>query len=618
MTVGVLAVIASGAFLVLGASPDGAAVEPGLLLRGTVVTMDDNHTVIPEGRVLVRGGLIAAVWSGPEPPAGIDLAGVRSISAGGRGLIFPGLINLHDHPSFDVLPLWPPPSSHREPDQGRPTGREPYDNRYEWSSTPPTPPTFARLVQSPRRALEESSGLGLQSEALVYAEAMAALGGETALQGEPRDTRANGVLVRDVGGVNFGRDREDSYVPNVELMGQETAQELRSRMLSGDLDAWFVHLAEGVRDRDRTVKDLYSSRHELDTLRRLGLLTEATVIIHGTALERADFAAIRDVGAKLVWSPLSNLLLYGRTTHVYDALAERVTISLGTDWRPSGSHTLLDELKVADIALRDRRILGAARTTVPSLAGEATLDRALVDMVTRNPAQTMRWWSEVGSIEAGKHADLLLLRRPAKTPTGHMPDRPYRSLIDATQRDVRLVLVDGAAVAGDLDALRSAGVSNGQIVRSARGRFTKALAGNGSGAASTRLDLASVTHTLRAGLRALGGNGAKAASGPPPPSRTFTYLRSRWNGGADRGLTDRAFRDGVLAPSFGRVGKRINLERIELPPLLTVDDHFFFSALSGATDAFPPFRAYRANRNFVSSAGNAFATKRFFKRWYQR
>src|SRR5215204_6688621 len=179
----VLVAVATTGLLVLSTSPNRAAVEPGLLLRGTVVTMDDAHTVIPEGRVLVRAGLIVAVWSGPDPPVGIDLAGVKTVAAGARGLIFPGLINLHDHPAYNVVPLWPPPSSHRQPDQGRPTGREPYDNRYQWSSTPRPPPAFTRLVQSPRTALEDPAALGLQSEALVYAEARAALGGETALQG---------------------------------------------------------------------------------------------------------------------------------------------------------------------------------------------------------------------------------------------------------------------------------------------------------------------------------------------------------------------------------------------------------------------------------------------------
>src|SRR5688500_20413054 len=74
-------------------------------------------------------------------------------------------------------------------------------------------------------------------------------------------------------------------------------------------------------------------------------------------------------GAKLVWSPLSNLLLYGKTAAVYDAIAAGVMVSLGTDWTPSGSPNLLTELKIADRALRDRAILGSRRHLVPDLTG---------------------------------------------------------------------------------------------------------------------------------------------------------------------------------------------------------------------------------------------------------
>src|SRR5262249_45821792 len=153
-------------------------------------------------------------------------------------------------------------------------------------------------------------------------------------------------------------------------------------------------------------------------LKKKCLLTDMTVIIHGTALERSDFAEMRAAptirtdgsgdgrGAKLVWSPLSNLLLYGKTTNVYDALAEGVLVSLGTDWTPSGSRTLLHELKVADVALRDARVLGKSRKEVPAFAidckrglerqrAENALDQALVDMVTRNPALALRWYDKV-------------------------------------------------------------------------------------------------------------------------------------------------------------------------------------------------------------------------------
>ncbi len=264
-------------------------------------------------------------------------------------------------------------------------------------------------------------------------------------------------------------------------------------MESGEVDAWIVHLAEGVRDGDRRPGDTVSSRAEFQTLKAKGLLTDMTVIIHGTALERSDFAEMRAAptirtdgvgdgrGAKLVWSPLSNMLLYGETANVYEALAEGVLTSLGTDWAPSGSRTLLQELKIADVALRDERVLGSSRELVPaySLEGkqglerqlaEAALDRALVDMVTRNPALTLRWYDRLGSVEAGKIADLLLLRRPPQTPARGLPPTVYRDLIDATEREVELVLVGGDPLAGDVQLMSALKPGDYEVDREPRGR----------------------------------------------------------------------------------------------------------------------------------------------------
>jgi cytosine/adenosine deaminase-related metal-dependent hydrolase len=600
--------------LATAAAGGPVAAPPSVLLNGTVVTMDANHRVLANGHVLVRGNLVVAVWSG-STPSGIDVRGARKIDAGPRELVFPGLINLHDHPPFAMLSIWPVPATQAQPELGRPTGREPYDFRYEWTVT--SPPEQVRLVETPR-SLGAPDALGLLSEMLVYAEAGSALGGETAIQGEPDDP-ANGLIVRDVDGTNFGRDKIDSRVPSVDN-GFSEAGELAGAMAAGRVDAWLVHLAEGVRDGDRAPGDTFSSRHELTTISSLGLLTGATVILHGTALERQDFAAMQDAGAKLVWSPLSNLLLYGHTTNVYDALAEGVTVSLGTDWTPTGSKTLLSELKVADVALHDRRVLGTFRAQVPALASEQALDRLLVDMVTTNPAQTLRW-PEVGSIEPGKHADLLVLRRPAHSPTGGRPASVYRSLIDATERDVRLVLVDGRAVAGDVDAVRAAGATAFSTVRSAAGGYTKAVVFR-NGVVPRRLRLATAEQTLRRALRALGGDGAKPRSGPAPPSARFSYLRSQWNGGKDRALSDASFRDTVLAPRYGRVGVRLNLERIELAPLFTQDDPFFFTVVEGRRTqaglpaaAAAPFRPYRANVNQARASGNPLAG--FRARWYR-
>ena len=67
------------------------------------------------------------------------------------------------------------------------------------------------------------------------------------------------------------------------------------------------------------------------------------------ALERRDFDVLAEAGAAMVWSPLSNLLLYGKTANVAAAKAAGVRIALGPDWSPSGSKNVLGELKVAHL-----------------------------------------------------------------------------------------------------------------------------------------------------------------------------------------------------------------------------------------------------------------------------
>jgi 5-methylthioadenosine/S-adenosylhomocysteine deaminase len=634
-----LSLLTAGVIGGWGPSTTPSTTSRAILLEGTVVTMNAAHDVIRNGRVLVRGERIVAVWSGERPPEGVDLANVPVVSAGRNALVFPGLINLHDHPSFDVLPLWVPPVQ-PEPLVGRTTGHEAYDNRYQWNTT--SPPEYQRLVASPQAALNLAQGLGLANEVLEHAEVRAVLGGQTAMQGELPLTAA-GLMVRDVDHTDFGSGGVATTVSSVEdpAFAAVDAPTLRQGMAGGSVSAWLVHLAEGVRDGDRLAGDAYSSRHELDTIQQLGLLTDATVILHGTALERADFAAMRaapaarasggdGLGAKLVWTPTGNLLLYGRTANVYDALAEGVTVSLGTDWTADGSNTLLDELKAADIALRDPRILGSLRAEVPALADDEMLDRVLVDMVTRNPARTMRW-ANLGSIEPGKFADLVVLHRPHDSPTNGMPESPYRSLIDATEQDVHLVLVDGDPVAGDTSVMQRLTGARMQVVQSTSGRVIKGIDIRRPGGAETDIRLTDVEQTLRDALHALGGDGAAQASGPPPASATFSYLRTHIAGGRYQALADDVFRDTVLAALAGRVNGRINLERIELGPLLTSDDHFFFSIMGGQAVEAPrrlaadppdlataPYRPYPWNLNQTGARGNPFAPELFVERWYDR
>jgi hypothetical protein len=229
------------------------------------------------------------------------------------------------------------------------------------------------------------------------------------------------VLSRNIEDYNFGRDEIHTKV--TELTSDYVGNHIKTGNASGELDAWFIHIAEGVDER---------SRAEFDILVQNNLLVGELVLIHGVALGAQEFRQMADVGATLVWSPLSNLLLYGQTADIAAAKEAGVHITLAPDWAPSGSKSPLHELKVAD--LWDDEMLGDIFT-----------DYELVDMVTAGAAEATNWDNEVGTIAPGMVADLVVV--------DNIHANPYRNLINAIDPDVRLTIVGGLAVYGDADMM---------------------------------------------------------------------------------------------------------------------------------------------------------------------
>jgi 5-methylthioadenosine/S-adenosylhomocysteine deaminase len=648
-----LAVVSLSAAVILTAGPTAAlravaaAPTPAILLEGTIVTMNAARDVIQGGRVLVRDGRIAAMWRGATPPLNVDLTDVIRAPLGHHAYIYPGLINLHDHPFYDVLPLWQPPSSHRQAALGRPQGTEPYANRYQWNSAGMAQPEEAvRLITNPSTILTAGSALGRLTEVIKFGKARMILGGTTTTQGGGSDPASESLLARNVEGVNFGRQRIFSRVGAIGSLASIDADALAGAMSVGLVDAWLVHLAEGVRDGDRRPGDPTSSRTEFADLKARHLLTDATVIVHGVGLEPEDFdemarapAARADGagdgrGAKLVWSPLSNLLLYGQTAAVYDALAAGVLVSLGTDWTPSGSPNLLTELKIADRALRDPALLGGRRHIVPGLtvgsaseergAAERALDRLLVEMVTINPAMAVRWDDQVGSIETGNAADLLVIEAPPMSNEKEgIPTSPYRRLIDATERDVELVMVEGVAQAGDVRVMSALKPGDFEVVVSEDGCFDKAIDVTAPVPNGTET-LAQISSLVADGLRALGGDYPPTGGGPSSPfANTWSYLKAHIPGASM--LPDLTFTFGLVSFFGLTADAKVNLEALTPPPLFTADDHWWFATLEAVRDpltgltanAAAPYAPYPSNANQLTPFGNPFDAQLFHDRWYR-
>ena len=388
------------------------------LLKGRVVTMDGESNVINNGNVMIRDGKITGVWaSNSNPPAGVDFSDVPIVET--EGTIYPGLIDLHNHVHYNHIPLWDFNVHLSESQQSEEGG---YTNRYQWGNNYDYGPSITWMKTN----IQSSYRWDMASEQMKYAEVQAVSGGVTAMQGSPSSgTQAwDSILSRNVELYNFGQDGISTCAVCGAADDDYTGSHLISQSESGTLNAWFVHLSEGVDQ---------SSKNEFDSLWNKGLILDETVVIHGTALDASQFGKMASVGSDLVWSPLSNLLLYGDTTNVVAADQAGVKISISPDWGPSGSKNNLHELKVADM------------WNTNNLGGHFS-NYELVEMVTSNPADTTGWGQFVGRVKADLYADLVVID------TFH--DDPYRNLIEAIDADVALTIVQGKAVFGDVDLMQ--------------------------------------------------------------------------------------------------------------------------------------------------------------------
>lgn len=367
---------------------------PKLALAGRVVCMDAAFTVHDRATVYIENGGIVDVCppGATGPPA---FAGVPVVETGGT--LFPGLIELHNHLAYNILRLWAVP--------------QPFTNRGQWTRVPDYP----RLVSGPMRVIGKTPEL-LPAVAR-YTECKCLLGGVTTTQG--LYLASNQSAPRYYKGI----------VRNVEQTGDPALPEAGSRV--GDVAAssladfrraldtrtcYLLHLAEGL---DQSARNHFLALH--DTATNEWAIRPSLAGIHSAALKPIDYGIMRQHGAAIVWSPLSNLLLYGGTADITAAKAAGVRIGLGADWSPSGSKSLLGELKVAYLVSRE--------------LGGVFSDRELVAMATCGGAAILGWQQALGSLAQGRRADLLVVKGTAGD--------PYQALIRAKETAITLVMING-------------------------------------------------------------------------------------------------------------------------------------------------------------------------------
>ena len=417
---------------------------PSLLLRNaTILPMDDGLSVV-HGSVSVRDGRIAAV--GEVAEAGHDTV----IDARG-GYVLPGFVQTHVHLCqtlfrgfADDMPLlewlktrvWPMEAAH----------------------TPSTLRASVRLAAAELLRTGTTSVLTMETvhDTDVVFETLADTGlratvGKCMMDSDddvPRrlqeQTRASideslGLRKRWHGAAN-GRLRA-AFAPRFAVSCSRELLEAVAALSVSEQALVHTHAAEN-RDEVAFVQRMSGGLSNLEYLADAGLATPHLCTAHCVWVTDAEQALMAERQVKVLHCPGSNLKLGSGVAPVAEMRARGISVSLGADGAACNNRLdIFDEMRLAATLQAMRKAPGVLTA------------RDVVWMATREGARALGQEGEIGSIEAGKRADLILIDRggPHLVPS---PD-PWSTIVYAARgTDVRSVIVDGELLVHDFALTR--------------------------------------------------------------------------------------------------------------------------------------------------------------------
>jgi 5-methylthioadenosine/S-adenosylhomocysteine deaminase len=402
--------------------------------------MDSDRRVIADAALAIDGGAIVAV--GPRAEIAAAYNARETLDAGG-GLIIPGLINAHGHAPMVLF-----------------RGVADDLKLMDWLQKYIFPAEKNNVTAAFVRAGTELAALemirsGTTTFADMYyfedqvAEACDAAGmrcvpGETLIEFPAPDNKTipdalaytEKFLKRWAGHprVTAAVAPHSTYLANPETIRA-------SRALADKYGApLLIHLSESE-DEQKTVRERYG-KTPTEHARDLGLLRKGVLGAHGIWLSESDRAILRGADAGIAHCPQSNMKLASGAAPVPAMLKEGVRLGLGTDGAASNNDLDMFE-EMATAAFLAKHAAGDP-TAAPA--------SAVLEMATLGGARALGMEDRIGSLEAGKRADLVIVdvRDPRLVP---MYD-PVSHLVYATKgADVRHVIVEGEVILRDRDVL---------------------------------------------------------------------------------------------------------------------------------------------------------------------
>jgi 5-methylthioadenosine/S-adenosylhomocysteine deaminase len=418
------------------AAPVASPSSRLLVTGGTVVTMDSRGTVLVDGAVAVAGDRIVAV--GPAAELERSHPDAERIDARGK-VVLPGLVNAHTHAPMvlfrglaDDLPLmewledhiFPAEAAHVDEEFVRWGTRLACLEMLRGGTT-----TFVDMYYFEGVIAEEVDRCGMRAvlgETLIdfpapdhatWDDAVAATRGFVERwRGHPRITPAVAP--------------HSAYTVSDEHL-------VAAHRLAAELDVpLLIHLAEDRAEVERV--RARSGQTSIALLESLGVLGERMIAAHVVWPTADEIALLARRGVGVAHCPQSNMKIAAGVAPVPALIAAGVAVGLGTDG--AGSNNDLDLWQEVDTAAKLHKLTAGDPTVLPA--------RQALAMATIEGARALDLDGEIGSLEVGKRADLVVVaatglhQRPQDPATN-----PYSFLVYSTHSaDVEAVVVDGRVV----------------------------------------------------------------------------------------------------------------------------------------------------------------------------
>jgi len=197
-----------------------------------------------------------------------------------------------------------------------------------------------------------------------------------------------------------------------------------------------IHLAESKSELQEILQKYEVT--PVNYIENLGLLSSSLIACHCVWLTEAEMDLLARRGVRVVHNPESNMKLASGVAPIPELLARGVAVGLGTDGCASNNN--LDLFQEMDCAAKLHKVHRLDPTVMPS--------NVVLEMATLGGAKVLGLEQEIGSLEVGKKADIIILdlHRPHLQPIYNIVSHLVYSAAGA---DVRDVIIDGKLIMQD-------------------------------------------------------------------------------------------------------------------------------------------------------------------------